>query len=388
MGKHSRYQLFIYLTLTIVMLNCCNQKQELANGVVHPKPENFVANIDGRKVGLFTLENRNGVRADITNYGGRIVSLLIPCKEGIFDDVVNGFHHINDYLNTSEVYYGAVIGRYANRIANARFSLDGKTYQLMANNGPNSLHGGPGGFHQVVWDAKQLDRQTLQLNYVSPHLEEGFPGNLDVKVTYMLSDDNALHIEYNASTDHTTVINLTNHAFFNLSGEGSSTINDHFIKIYAHHYTPVNEVLIPTGEIAPVENTPFDFRDFRRIGEFVDADHPQIQIGKGYDHNFVLMKTPGIQGAAELAASVYDPISGRKMDVYTSEPGMQFYGGNFLSGNVIGKRGEPYLFRSSFCLETQHFPDSPNQPHFPSVVLHPGQTYTSKTIYQFSLFSE
>ncbi len=374
---------FIFV-IGFFMMNCSSPQQKLADGVKHPVPENFSTVISGKQVSLYTLVNDNGIRVDITNFGGRIVSLLTPDKDGVFDDIVTGYHNIDGFVNSGEAYFGALIGRFGNRIANAQFSIDGNIYTLAINNGPNSLHGGPGGFHNVVWDAEQLDRQSLRLKYLSVDMEEGFPGILDVTVTYTLTNNDELHIDYFATTDKPTVVNLTSHAFFNLAGEGSQTINDHVLQILADRYTPVDETLIPTGDLEPVAGTPFDFRQYNRIGDRVDADHQQIAYGKGYDHNFVLNKTTGVTGT-ELAASVYEPVSRRKMEVLTTEPGLQFYGGNFLSGIEVGKRGEPYLHRTSFCLETQHFPDSPNQPNFPSTVLRPGETYETKTIYRFSV---
>jgi aldose 1-epimerase len=360
---------------------------EVADGVVFPVAENFDTQIDGKQVSLYTLENENRFRVDITNYGGRIVSLIVPDLNDIFDDIVTGYHTIEEYLETGEIYFGAIIGRYGNRIGNASFTLDGTEYVLEANNGPNHLHGGPGGFHAVVWDAEQLDAQTLRLTYLSPHMEEGYPGNLETEVIYELNDDNELVIRYSATTDRKTVVNLTNHAFFNLSGEGNTGIGYHQLKINASHFTPVAEDLIPTGEIAPVENTPLDFREFRSIGERIDSDHQQMRYGRGYDHNYVLDRPEGSDELI-LAASVFDPVSGRKMEVLTTEPGLQFYSGNFLSGNETGKRGEPYGHRTSFCLETQHFPDSPNQPGFPSTELEPGERYESTTVYRFTFADE
>ena len=360
---------------------------EMADGVVLPSAENFDTQIDGKQVSLYTLENENRLRVDITNYGGRIVSLLVPDLNDVFDDIVTGYHTIDEFLDTEEIYFGAIIGRYGNRIGNASFTLDGTEYNLEANNGPNHLHGGPGGFHAVVWDAEQIDEQTLRLTYLSPHMEEGYPGNLTTEVIYELTNDNELVIRYSATTDRTTVVNLTNHAFFNLSGEGNRDIGYHQLRINASHFTPVSEDLIPTGDIAPVENTPLDFREFRAIGERIDSDHQQMLYGGGYDHNYVLDRP---EGSDELifAASIFDPVSGRKMEVLTTEPGLQFYSGNFLSGNEIGKRGEPYGHRTSFCLETQHFPDSPNKPDFPSTVLEPEERYESTTVYRFTFADE
>jgi aldose 1-epimerase len=374
---------FLLILLVIINNNCQSDKMKIAEGVVFPVPENFEKTVNGKQVSLFTLENQNGMKAAITNYGGKVVSLLAADRNGIFDDVVTGYHTIDEYLNSGEIYFGALIGRYGNRIGGAVFSLDGKQYNLAANNGPNHLHGGPGGFHNVVWDAEMTGINTLELSYLSPHMEEGYPGNLSMKVVYTLTEENELIIEYHASTDQKTVLNPTSHSFFNLGGEGSSSINDHVLKINAENYTPVDETLIPTGMIEPVAGTPFDFREYTPIGERVDQINQQLLYGKGYDHNFVLVKDN--YGDLSFAASVYHPDSGRMMDIYTTEPGIQFYGGNFLDGRETGKRGEPYFFRTSFCLETQHFPDSPNKPDFPSTVLEPGEDFYSKTIHRFKV---
>ena len=378
------YFVVVLATVCFIQTGCqTDSSLELADGVVLPRAENFDILIDGKQVALYTLENENSLRVDITNYGGRIVSLLVPDQNNIIDDIVTGYHSIDEYLETEEIYFGAIIGRYGNRIGNASFTLDGTEYNLEANNGENHLHGGPGGFHTVVWDAEQIDSQTLRLTYLSPHMEEGYPGNLATEVIYELNNYNELVIKYSANTDRMTVVNLTNHAFFNLAGEGNSEITSHQLSINASHYTPVAEDLIPTGEIAPVENTPLDFREFRRIGDRIDSDHQQIQYGLGYDHNYVLDRPEGSEELI-LAASVFDPVSGRKMEVLTTEPGLQFYSGNFLSGNEIGKRGEQYGHRTSFCLETQHYPDSPNKPGFPSTALDTEEIYESTTIYRFT----
>jgi aldose 1-epimerase len=384
----STLRIFIYVlgisAVFAFITYCTSAGPRLSDGLDYPERVYFNTEHNGKKVDLYTLQNKDGLRIDITNYGGRIVSLFTPDKNGVFDDIVTGYHSLEEYLNSNEVYFGALIGRYGNRIANGRFSLDGIDYSLATNNGTNHLHGGPSGFHNVVWDAEQVNDHILKLTYLSAHMEEGYPGNLSVVVFYSLTNENELVTEYEATTDKPTVINLTNHAFFNLAGEGQKTINNHLLKINADFYTPVFENLIPTGHIEPVADTPFDFRDFTPIGERLQSDHPQLQYGLGYDHNYMLRDT--MKGREIIyAASVYEPISGRMMDVYTTEPGLQFYGGNFLNGSDTGKRGEPYLHRSSFCLETQHFPDSPNQPQFPSTVLRPGEVFRSKTIYRFSV---
>lgn len=348
-----------------------------------PAAKNFQKEIDGKPTNLYVLTNKQGVKAAITNYGGRLVSLWVPDTSGKMVDVVLGFNSLDDYVNAVEPYFGATIGRYGNRIAKGKFTLDGKTYNLFTNNGPNSLHGGKKGFQAVVWDAVQPDAHTLELHYLSKDGEEGYPGNLDVKVVYSLTDSNALQIHYTATTDRKTVLNLTNHAFFNLNGEGSGTINDHILMINADAYTPVDATLIPTGKIVKVEGTPFDFRTPTAIGARVDADDQQLKFGGGYDHNFVLNKNSG--DALSLAATAWGPQSGVFMEVYTDQPGLQFYGGNFLKGKDKGKSGKFYEYRTAFCLETQHFPDSPNHPTFPSTVLEPGKMYQTTSVYRFTV---
>lgn len=330
----------------------------------------------------FTLTNKNGVSTKITNYGGIVMSLNVPDKAGQFGDVVLGFDTVEGYLKPHP-YFGALIGRYGNRIANGKFTLEGKHYTLAQNDGPNSLHGGLQGFDKVIWDAKPLDTAdgpALELTYLSKDGEEGYPGNLLVKVTYTLTHDNALRIDYTATSDETTVINLTHHSYFNLAGAGNGDILDHDLLLNAPHFTPIDETLIPTGEIKPVTGTPFDFTQPARIGLRINQDDEQLKFGLGYDHNWVLNNT---DGALALAARVTEPGSGRVMEVWTTEPGIQFYSGNFLDGSNVGKGGKVYRHRSGFCLETQHFPDSPNQPNFPSTVLKASQTYTSTTVYKF-----
>ncbi|MXV17013.1 aldose epimerase family protein [Hufsiella ginkgonis] len=342
----------------------------------------FHKDVDGKPVNLYTLKNKNGLEAVITNYGGRIVSLMVPDKAGKLTDVVLGYQKLSGYQKDNDPYFGALIGRYGNRIAKGKFKLDGKEYSLAINNGLNSLHGGPTGFHKRVWEVVSSSADKLELKYVSADGEEGYPGNLTVKVTYTLTDENGLRIDYAVTTDAPTVQNITNHAYFNLNGEGSGTINDHLMMINADKFTPVDTTLIPTGELKDVTGTPFDFRKPTAIGSRVDADDAQIKAGLGYDHNFVLNKK---DNSLTLAASVTGPATGITMDVLTTEPGIQFYGGNFLDGkDSDGKSAKPYPHRTAFCLETQHFPDSPNQPAFPSTVLKPSVTYTSTTVYKFS----
>lgn len=321
----------------------------------------------------------------VTNYGGRIVTLLVPDKNGKMSDVVLGFDSLKRYLVGSHVY-GALIGRFGNRIAKGKFKLEGAEYQLAINNGINSLHGGPKGFHNQFWQAEPFqngDDDAVELRYKSVDGEEGYPGTLDVKVVYTLTDQNEVVIDYEATTDKATIINLTHHSFFNLQGEGEGDILGHQFIINADQFTPVDEGLIPTGELKSVKGTPFDFITQHTVGERINTADEQLKFGRGYDHNWVLnKKEPGL---LTLAARVTEPASGRVMEVLTTEPGMQFYSGNFMNGKDIGKTGNPYIHRSAFCLETQHFPDSPNHENFPSTVLKPGETYSQKTIYKFTV---
>jgi len=343
--------------------------------------DSFETTINGKQVHLFTLRNKNGLVTQITNLGGRVVSLWVPDRKGSFDDIVLGVETAHDYLTIKEKYFGALIGRYGNRIAKGTFKLDNDTFKLVANNGQNHLHGGIKGFNNVVWDADLIDHQTLELKYLSPHMDEGYPGNLEVKVIYKLTNDDELKIEYWATTDKATPINLTHHSFFNLRGAGKGTINDHILHINADYYTPVDEELIPTGEIASVTDTPMDFTQPIAIGERVNDEYDQLRYGGGYDHNWVLK---GSNQKIGLAARVTEPVSGRVMEVFTNEPGMQFYGGNFLDGVTRGKYELSYGYRSAFCLETQHYPDSPNHDNFPSTILYPDEEYYSVCVYKFA----
>jgi len=339
----------------------------------------------GQPVDLFVLTNKNGAEVSITNYGGAVVSIKLPDRSGKFADVVLGYDTIDGYVN-DKGYFGALVGRYGNRIAHAQFVLDGKTYTLAKNNGENSLHGGVKGFNKAVWTAKTLskkDGQSLELSYLSQDGEEGFPGNLKVTVIYTLTDSNALKIEYSATTDKKTVVNLTNHSYFNLAGQGNGDILGHLLTIEADKFTPVDSGLIPTGELRDVAGTPFDFRKPTAVGARIDQDDEQLKLGGGYDHNFVLRRSAG--SGESLAARVVEPTSGRVLEVWTTEPGVQFYTGNFLDGKTVGKGGVTYPKRSALCLETQHFPDSANQPKFPSVVLNPGERYHTITTYKFSM---
>jgi len=329
----------------------------------------------------------NGMEADIIDYGGIVVRLTAPDRDGEFVDVVQGFNTLAEYEADSS-FQGALIGRYGNRIAHGTFEIDGKAYQLATNDEPGGipahLHGGIVGYNKVVWDSEpvvQGGARGVKLRYLSEDGEEGYPGNLDITVHYWLTDDNELKITYQATTDAKTHVNLTNHAYFNLKGEGEGTVLDHEFTIEASHFTPVNAGLIPTGELRPVEGTPFDFRQPHALGARIEEDNQQLSYGGGYDHNWVLDNQ---DGDLALAATVYEPESGRVMEVFTQEPGIQLYSGNFLDGSHIGKSGKPYNHRNGFCLETQHYPDSPNQPDFPSTILRPGEELRSRTIYAFS----
>jgi aldose 1-epimerase len=362
----------------------------LATSGATPKPGStikkpFGKTPDGQQVDLYVLTNKGGVEAAITTYGGAVVSLKVPDRNGKLGDVVLGYDSAEGYVNDKS-YFGAIVGRYGNRIGHAQFSLDGKTYTLAKNNGENSLHGGIKGFNKAVWVAKEISMkggQSLKLSYLSKDGEEGFPGNLKVSVTYTLTDANALQIEYSATTDKKTVVNLTNHSYFNLAGPGSGDILGHQLMIQADQLTPVDAGLIPTGELRDVAGTPFDFREATAIGARIDQDEEQLKLGGGYDHNFVLRRAAYVEES--LAARAVEPTSGRVLEVWTTEPGVQFYTGNFLDGTAKGKDGIAYTKRSAFCLETQHYPDSPNQPKFPSVILNPGERYHTITAYKFSI---
>jgi len=338
---------------------------------------------DGTAVDIYTLRNASGVEARITNYGGIVVSLKVPDRNGKFDDVVLGYDNLDGYLKNNSPYMGALIGRYANRIAKGTFKLNGTEYHLAVNNGANHLHGGLKGFDKVVWTAAALhvaNGAALKLTYVSKDGEENYPGKLTATVIYTLTDANELRIDYSATTDKRTIVNLTSHSYFNLAGQGTGDILKHQLFINASRFTPTDAGAIPTGELRSVSGTPFDFMTATEIGARIEQDEQQLKFGNGYDHNFVLNK----QGKRlTLAASVYELTTGRAMQVSTTEPGMQFYSGNFLDGSITGKDGKVYQRRYGFCLEAQHFPDSPNKPHFPSTLLKPGQSYRHTTSYKF-----
>jgi aldose 1-epimerase len=348
------------------------------------KKDAFGKTAAGTPVEIYTLTNTKGAEARIMTYGGAVVSLKMPDKAGKLGDVVLGYDSIGDYEKHTS-FFGAIIGRYGNRIARGKFTLDGKEYTLAVNNGENHLHGGIKGFDKVVWTAKPSTDDAganLELTYLSKDGEEGYPGNLNVTVVYTLTEKDQLKIVYSAKTDKDTLVNLTHHSYFNLAGAGSGSILDHQMRLFASNFTPTDAGSIPTGKIAPVKGTPFDFLKATAIGARIGQDNEQLKFGSGYDHNWVLDRRGELPG---LAATVYEPTTGRYMEVFTTEPGMQFYSGNFLDGSIKGKNGQDYPKNSGFCLEAQHYPDSPNEPKFPSAELKPGQKYAQTTIYKFSV---
>ena len=340
---------------------------------------------DFDSIKLYTLKNESGMTVCVTNYGAIVTSIIVSDRNGKRADVALGYDRVEDYINAvDKPYFGAVVGRYGNRIAKGEFTLDGETYSLLKNNGENHLHGGAIWFDKVVWTVDEyVEGQSLTLSYLAKDKEEGYPGNLQLKITYTLADDNSLIVDYHATTDKATPVNVTQHTYFNLKGEGQGTILDHQLMLNAKKFTPVDESLIPTGEMPTVAGTPFDFTTPKAIGRDIGQQNEQLVFGLGYDHNWIL-DTDGKEGELSLAAQVHEPSSGRVMEIYTTEPGIQFYCGNFLDGRLKGKSGKPYVHRGGFCLETQHFPDSPNQPNFPSTILKPGETYDSKTVFKFS----
>jgi len=370
-----------HLIITLIaafFLLSCTETDDSEHLMMDPKAFDMVH--EGKEIQLFTLRNSHGMIVQITNYGGKIVSIIVPDKGGNFADVCLGYESAEEYVN-GIASLGATMGRVTNRIANAQFTLNDSTYHLAKNNGEHTIHGGNKGFRYQVWDADQIDDKTIELSYFSPDGEEGFPGNLQLTVRFKVTEDNELKLTYRATTDKTTVINFTNHAFFNLAGEGNGDILNHQLMVNAEYYTPVNETAIPTGEILTVKDTPLDFSKLTTIGDRIDEDFDQLKYVGGYDHNYVIAKNEGELG---LAALLYDPESGRVMEVKTTEPGIQVYTANSLTENDKGKGGKTYGPQSSICLETQHFPDSPNHPNFPSTTLNPGEQYISTTIYRFS----
>ncbi len=389
--KKMKYTFFnsALVLLSLVMVQCKDSGKENKE----PMPtdtessekitkSNYGTTSEGETVEEFTLKNENGMEVKVITYGGIITSWTAPDKDGNYKDVVLGFDSLEDYQEENP-YFGALIGRYGNRIAKGKFSLDGEDYELAQNDGENHLHGGQQGFDKVVWDAEALEGNSLKLTYTSEDGEEGYPGKLETTVIYTLNEDDSFDIEYSAETDKKTIVNLTQHTYFNLSGDFSEKILDHELEINADEFLPVDETLIPTGELRKVADTPFDFRESKEVGKEIEAENEQLELGKGYDHCWVLNEQ---DAGMRFAAAAHHKASGRYLEVHTDEPGIQFYSGNFLDGTRPQKTGEGnYEQRSGFCLETQHYPDSPNQPDFPSVVLEPGETYSSKTTFKFSV---
>jgi len=371
----------IFLTITLfiaaVVLTSCNQQTK--NKAMVKKEIHGM--YKGKEVNLFTLTNSNGNVLKLSSFGARIIWIEVPDRNGNKENVTFGFDTFDGMIN-GDPYFGSVVGRYANRIAKGKFTLDGVEYTLALNNGPNSLHGGPGGWHSVVWNGEEVRNSqspAVKFTYHSPDMEEGYPGNMHVEVTYTWTDKDEIIIDYLCTTDKKTVLNITNHAYFNLQGAGNGDILGHELMINASRIVAVDSTLIPTGELRPVEGTPFDFRTPHTVGERIEEDYDQLKLGKGYDHTFVL------DNVNDVIATVFDPSTGRFMEVFTDQPGVQFYCGNFLNGTLTGHGGKPYIYRSGLCLETGHYPDSPNHPDFPTTVINPGETFKSRTIYRFSV---
>ena len=369
------------LASVMLLASACTGKQASEKTASGLEPANFRTEVDGKQTDLFVLENKNGMEVCITNFGGRIVSVMVPDKDGVMRDVVLGFDSIQDYIKFPSDF-GATIGRYANRINQGKITVDGVEYQLPRNNYGHCLHGGPKGYQYQVFDARQLSSQVLELTYLSKDGEEGFPGNLTCKVTFSLTDDDAIDIRYSAETDRTTVVNMTNHSYFNLDGDPSKSNSDYLLTFDADAYTPVDSTFMTTDEIVSVEGTDMDFRTPTAVGARIDNDFEQLKNGKGYDHNWVL-NTKG--DVTRPCATLESPSTGIVLDVYTNEPGIQIYAGNFLDGTLTGKKGIVYGHRASVCLETQKYPDTPNKPEWPSALLKPGEKYDSHCIYRFSV---
>ena len=377
MTLHRRASAFLFAALLLISCAAFAPAQTVSK-------ESFGKTSDGQNIDLYTLRNTHGVEAKITNYGGIVVSLKVPDRNGKFDDVVLGFNDLETYETKNGPYLGALIGRYGNRIAKGRFKLNGVEYKLATNNGENHLHGGIKGFDKVVWNGREMRTNAgpaVVLTYLSKDGEEGYPGNLNVRVVYTLTNNNELKIDYSANSDKDTVTNLTHHSYFNLAGEGNGDILNHVVTINASRFVPTDAESIPTGKLKSVAGTPFDFLKATAIGARIDQDDEQIKFGRGYDHTWVIN---GRAGTMRLAATAYESTSGRVMQVWTTEPGVQFYTGNFLDGTLTGKSGKVYQRRYGFCFETQHYPDAPNQPSFPTTTLRKGQTLKSTTIYRFS----
>lgn len=383
-------QIFLAVLTVLAIYACQSNKKKEAMQTENKSPfaissRPFGNLPGGQEVTEFTFANSNGMEVKIMDFGGIITSLKVPDRDGNIEDIVLGFDNLQGYLG-EHPYFGALIGRYGNRIAKGKFTLEGNEYTLAVNNGENHLHGGLKGFDKVMWDAVIIENEAvvgLKLHYLSKDMEEGYPGNLDVEVVYTISDKNEIKVDYRATTDKTTVINLTQHSYFNLEGKGSENILDHEVMIKADNFIPVDPGLIPTGELVPVTGTPFDFSQLTKVGGHINDDNAQIKIGGGYDHCWVLNKSD--ENALDWVIKVLGPVKGRVMEMATTEPGVQFYSGNFLDGTLTGKDDVTYPHRYAFCLETEHYPDSPNQPQFPSSVLRPGEEYKSTTIFKFSI---
>ncbi len=371
----------LIILITLITAVACVTKEKPDKNPLAIDAKAFDTIIDGKQVKLYTLKSDSGIVVYLCNYGARIVAVQTPDRNGNYADIALGYSNINEYLN-DKIYTGCVVGRYANRIKNARFTLEGNEYSLYQNDGKNTLHGGEKALDKKIWDAKQQGN-SITFSYLSPDGEEGYPGNLSIKKTYTLVSDYSLKIEYEAETDKPTVINLSNHTYWNLKGEGDSTILDHYFKINADYYTPIDNEWIPSGEIAPVTDTPFDFTEGKKIGSDIDKEDKQLINGLGYDHNWVLNKKP--DDTLSFAAKLWEETTGRYIKVFTTEPGFQFYSGNFLNSTITGRSGRPYVYRSALIFETQHFPDSPNHPNFPSTVLQPGEKYKHVTLYKFGI---
>jgi aldose 1-epimerase len=379
----------VFATLTIALFAPAPSATIAQDNGASVDVQPYGTTADGQEVDEYILTNANGMEVHIINLGGTITEVHFPDRNGVMENVVLGHADLEGYeTNFEGPYFGCITGRYANRIANGEFTLDGETYTLATNNGPNHLHGGDVGFNLRIWEASEFQNDEgvgVEMSYLSPAGEEGYPGNLDVTVTYTLTDDNEIVMDYLATTDAPTVVNLTNHSYWNLSGEGQGTIYDHLLHLNADRYTPVDETLIPTGELAPVEGTPFDFTSAKPIGPGQRSNHEQVVIGRGFDHNWVLNRDDLTDTSMLLAARLVDPDSGRMLEVYTTEPGIQFYAGNFLVGTIFGPSGHAYRQSDGLALETQHFPDSPNQENFPSTVLRPDETYETTTIFKLGV---
>ncbi len=378
----------LFTAAALLLLNACGSKkattedQEVEKILSEQFIDDFTDTIDGNAYHLYILRNANGMEVSLTNFGARVVTIFTPDRDGNLEDVAVGYGSLDDFINKQENFFGATIGRYGNRIGDAKFMLDDEEYVLDPNDNGNTLHGGRGGFHRKYWSASNVSDQSVTFSYTSPDGEEGYPGTLETQVTYSLNDDNELKIDYHATTDKPTVVNLTNHTYFNLGGTGE-TITDHLLQINAEYISEVDDELIPTGNMLGVKGTPFDFSSRTAIGDRINDENEQMAFGKGYDHNFVVMTNAS--DSLVKHGELYDPASGRLMEIFSMEPGLQFYAGNFMNGQQSGKYGESLEYREALCLETQHFPDSPNKPDFPSTRLNPGEEYHTVTIYKFSV---